>query len=49
MELAQNNYPKIYDDMSNDQRLNLGTIVNLLSIAAKKFNEKVILEEDENN
>ena len=49
MELAQNNYPKIYDDMSNDQRLNLGTIVNLLSIAAKKINEKVILEEDENN
>ena len=49
LELAQKNNPKRYDEMSYDQRLGLGTLVNLLSIAAKKINEKVSLEEDENN
>ena len=49
LELAQKNNPKRYDEMSDDQRLGLGTLVNLLSIAAKKINEKVSLEEDENN
>ena len=47
LELAQKNNPKRYDAMSDDQRLDLGTLVNLLSIAAKKINEKVSL--DENN
>lgn len=45
LSLAQNTYPKNYDEMSNDQRLDLGTIVNLLRVSAKKINEKVVIED----
>ena len=44
LSLAQDTYPKNYDEMNNDQRLYLGAIVNQLRVTSKKINEKIEVE-----
>ena len=44
LSLAQDTYPKNYDEMNNDQRLYLGALVNQLRVTSKKINEKIEVE-----